>query len=66
MDDKIEPANSTAPTDQPHAVAPPLADDEFDPREMYPLIWKTAAEAGCDDPRMDIYDHYDDHRPERR
>ena len=37
--------------------------DEFDPREMYPLIAKTAAEAGWADPIMDEYDHYDEHRP---
>ena len=29
---------------------------------MYPLIAKTAGEAGWSDPAMDAYDHYDEHR----
>jgi hypothetical protein len=41
-----------------------LAEDAFDPREIYPLISKTAGEAGWDDPAMDAYDHYDEHRPQ--
>jgi hypothetical protein len=36
--------------------------DEFQPRDLYPLISKTAASAGWDDPRMDEYDSYDEHR----
>ena len=41
-----------------------LVTDEFDAREMYPLIAKTAADAGWSDPIMDEYDHYDEHRPQ--
>ncbi len=37
-------------------------EDEFDPREFYPLIAKTAAAAGWADPMMDVYDNYDVHR----
>lgn len=39
-----------------------FSEDEFDPREMYPLISKTAADAGWADPQMDAYDKYDEHR----
>ena len=39
-----------------------LADEEFEPREMYPLIAKAAAAAGWDDPIMDAYDNYDENR----
>ena len=42
-----------------------FAQDEFQPREMYPLISKTAAEAGWADPQMDDYDRYDELRPIR-
>lgn len=36
-----------------------FAEGEFDPRELYPLIAKTAAAAGWDDPTMDVYNHYE-------
>ncbi|MCE9556885.1 MAG: hypothetical protein K8T91_26355 [Planctomycetes bacterium] len=39
-----------------------LTADEFDPREAYPLIAKTAGAAGWDDPIMDEYNNYDEHR----
>jgi hypothetical protein len=39
-----------------------LAEGEFQPQEAYPLIAKTAAEAGWSDPSMDAYDNYDEHR----
>ena len=38
--------------------------DEFQPRDLYPLVSKTAAAAGWDDPRMVEYDSYDEHRRE--
>jgi hypothetical protein len=41
-----------------------LVEDEFNPREMYPSIAKTAGDAGRNDPSMDIYDRYDEHRTE--
>ena len=34
---------------------------QFESRELYPLIAKTAAEAGWNDPQMDAYDRYDEH-----
>ena len=42
-----------------------LADEPHDPRELYPLISRTAAEAGWNDPLMDDYDRYDELRPQR-
>ena len=42
-----------------------LADESHDPRELYPLIAHTAAEAGWNDPLMDDYDRYDELRPQR-
>ena len=41
-----------------------LAGEDFSPRELYPLIGKTAGDAGWSDPAMDAYDNYDDHRPQ--
>ena len=34
--------------------------EPHDPRELYPLIARTAAEAGWNDPLMDDYDRYDE------
>ncbi|MCE9545307.1 MAG: hypothetical protein K8T25_07300 [Planctomycetia bacterium] len=48
--------------DQFDRVRALLAGEEFHPREMYPLIAKTAAEAGWDDPLMDEYNDYDEYR----
>ena len=39
-----------------------MTDEEFAPRDAYPLIAKTASEAGWHDPAMDVYDQYDEHR----
>ena len=39
-----------------------FAEGDFDPREVYPLISQTAGEAGWNDPEMDVYDNYDEHR----
>ena len=36
--------------------------EEFDPREMYPLMSKAAGAAGWNDPIMDVYDNYDENR----
>jgi PHD/YefM family antitoxin component YafN of YafNO toxin-antitoxin module len=41
-----------------------LVEEEFQPRQWYPLIAKTAAEAGWSDAAMDAYDHYDEQRNE--
>ena len=35
--------------------------EPLEPRELYPLTAKTAAEAGWNDPQMDSYDRYDEH-----
>lgn len=37
-----------------------LADEPFDPRELYPRIARTAADAGWNDPVMDDYDRYEE------
>lgn len=39
-----------------------ITDEEFNPREMYPLMAKVAGAAGWDDPIMDAYDNYDENR----
>ena len=49
-------------SEQFEAVLAQLAKGEFQPQELYPLIAKTAAEAGWADPAMDVYDNYDEHR----
>jgi hypothetical protein len=36
--------------------------EEFDARELYPLIAKSAASAGWDDPDLDAYNDCDAHR----
>ncbi len=41
-----------------------LAEGEFSPRELYPLISRTAGAAGWDDPVMDAYDYYDEYHHE--
>jgi hypothetical protein len=50
------------PADQFDKVRALLTEEEFNPREMYPLIAKTAGAAGWNDPEMDAYDQYDEHR----
>jgi len=39
-----------------------FSDEPFDSRDLYPLIARTAAEAGWCHPGMDDYDRYDEHR----
>jgi len=36
--------------------------EEFDVRELYPLMAKSAASAGWDDPDLDAYNDYDAHK----
>jgi hypothetical protein len=36
--------------------------EEFDVRELYPLMAKSAAAAGWDDPALDAYNDYDAHK----
>ena len=50
--------------EQFEAVKALFTEEPFDARELYTLTAKTAAEAGWNDPTMDAYDHYDDHRPQ--
>jgi hypothetical protein len=38
------------------------SDEKFDVRDFYPLIAKSAASAGWDDPDMDAYSDYDAHK----
>ena len=63
LDEQTQQVYYLISADQFEKVCALLAEEEFDPREMYPLIAKTAAEAGWADPIMDEYDHYDEHRP---
>ena len=44
--------------EQYEAVLALLTDDEFDPREVYPLMAKAAGAEGWNDPLMDAYDNY--------
>lgn len=39
-----------------------LVEEPLEPREMYPLIAKSAGEAGWNQPAMDAYDRYDEQR----
>jgi D-alanine-D-alanine ligase-like ATP-grasp enzyme len=49
--------------EQYQSLAALLADAEgFDPSELYPLIARSAAAAGWDDPEMDEYNDYDAHK----
>jgi hypothetical protein len=32
--------------------------EEFDPRELYPVMAKSAAAAGWDDPDLDVYNDF--------
>ena len=48
--------------EQFEAVRGLFSEGEFNPREVYPLISKTAGEAGWTNPEMDVYDNYDDQR----
>jgi hypothetical protein len=36
--------------------------DEFNARDLYPLMAKSAASAGWDDPDLDAYNDYDAHK----
>jgi hypothetical protein len=36
-----------------------FADLEFEPRELYPLIARSAAATGWDNPKMDVYNDWD-------
>jgi hypothetical protein len=36
--------------------------DDLNPRDTYPAIDRAFA-PGWDDPKMDDYDHYEEHRP---
>jgi hypothetical protein len=47
--------------DQFEKVRALFEEDDFDPREMYPLIDEVMKE-DWDDPAMDIYNDYDAHR----
>jgi hypothetical protein len=38
-------------------------EEDFKPRELYPLVEQAFRRAGWDDPAMDEYNDYDAHRP---
>lgn len=54
--------NDSIPEGTSKTTEPHRGDEAFDPREMYPLIFKAAAAAGWEDPLMDEYDRYDEIR----
>jgi hypothetical protein len=64
IDDQTQKVYYLIPSDEFEKIRALLVEEEFDPREMYPLTAKTAGDAGWNDPSMDIYDHYDEHRTE--
>jgi PHD/YefM family antitoxin component YafN of YafNO toxin-antitoxin module len=62
MDDQTRQVYYLISAEQYEQVRALLTAEPFDPRELYPLISKTAAEAGWADPQMDDYDRYDEVR----
>ena len=50
------------PAEQFDRVKALLSDDEFQLRETYPAQEATLADAGWDDPELDLYNDYDAHR----
>ena len=49
--------------DQYENLSALIADgEEFDPRELYSVMAKSAAAAGWDDPDLDVYNDYDAHK----
>jgi len=50
--------------DQYERVKALFEEDEFNPRELYPLVEQSFGKAGWDDPEMDLYNDYDAHRPQ--
>ncbi|MBI5761068.1 MAG: hypothetical protein HZA46_21300, partial [Planctomycetales bacterium] len=60
MDEQTQQVYYLLSSEQFQKVRALLADEPFESRELYPLIAKTAAQAGWADPRMDEYDRYDD------
>ncbi len=64
IDERTQRVYYLIPADQFERLRALTAIDDIDPREMYPLIAKTAGDAGWSDPLMDAYDNYDEHRPQ--
>ncbi len=62
LDEQSQKVYYLIPADEFEKVRPLFVEEVFQPRELYPLIAKTAAEAGWGDPAMDAYDHYDERR----
>ena len=62
IDEKSTQVYYVISAEQFEAVRALFPEGEFSPRELYPLISKTAAEAGWTNPDMDVYDNYDDQR----
>lgn len=50
--------------DQYEKVKAVFEEEEFDPRELYPLVERSLLRAGWDDPAMDVYNDYKAHRPQ--
>ncbi len=62
MDDETQQIYYLISAEQFEQVRTLFSDAPFDSREFYPLISKTAAEAGWSDAGMDDYDRYDEAR----
>jgi hypothetical protein len=64
----VDPATSQVyvllPKDRFERLLAISTDQNFDPRELYPLISKTAGDAGWADPSMDVYNDYEANRGE--
>ncbi len=65
VDEKTKKVYYLISSDQFERVRALLVEEEFDAREIYPLIAKTAGDAGWNDPAMDVYDNYDEHRSKK-
>lgn len=63
VDDQTQRVYYIITSEQFERIRTLLVDEEFSPREMYPLIAKTAGDAGWNDPAMDAYNHDDGRQP---
>jgi len=45
--------------DQDERVKALFEEEEYNPRELYPLVEASFRKAGWDDPEMDVYNDYD-------
>jgi hypothetical protein len=65
VDEQTQQVYYLIPAEQFDRLRSFLSDEVFQPSEAYPLIAKTAAEAGWADPLMDAYDNYEQAHTQR-